>query len=44
MPKKEKNAICRAKIDHMNYIKWHVKYTWVQSQLLNESNAPINKP
>ena len=46
MPKKERYAIFRAKIDNLNYIKRPAKYTWGwgQSPLLNESNYPTIEP
>ena len=40
----ERYTTFRAKIDHLNYIKWPVKYIWRQSPLLKESNKPLIKP
>ena len=38
MTPEERYATFRAKTDLLNYIKWHIKYIWGQSPLLNESN------
>ena len=34
----------RAKIEHLNYIKWGVKYIWGQFPLSEESNELIVEP
>ena len=39
MTKAERYSTFGAKIDLLNYIKWHIKYIWEQSTLSDKSNG-----